>query len=152
MGQVICSESGSSTVCQWCPCGDPHELGVTCGVRKQHCAGTECIPVEPVVPEAPVTSPVLSGAPTAKEVPVWEATPTRTGDEVYLSIKDLAAMLSVSVKVVQKWSYQHRLPGRVCLGGRCVRYSRRAIEQALSSGTLLQPARQKAARNNQESE
>jgi len=55
----------------------------------------------------------------------------------YLSHEQLAIKLSLPLRTIRKWSYLRRLPGRVTLSPRCVRYDRLAIEKALNSGSLL---------------
>ena len=60
-----------------------------------------------------------------------------TVESEYLSHSDLARKLSVPLKTIRKLSYLRRLPGRVSIGLRCVRYNRMAIERALNSGSLL---------------
>ena len=55
----------------------------------------------------------------------------------YLSHEQLAGMLNMSVRTIRKLSYSRRLPGRLQIGLRCVRYHRQAIERALNSGSLL---------------
>ena len=60
-----------------------------------------------------------------------------TGKE-YLKAKDLATKLDVSVKAVQKWTAQHRIP---CVKiGYHWRYPVVEIEKRLLSGQLLSPA------------
>jgi len=65
------------------------------------------------------------------------STDPKTTEPEYLSHEDLANMLSMPLKTVRKLSYLRRIPGRVSVGLRCVRYSRLAIERALNSGSLL---------------
>jgi len=60
-----------------------------------------------------------------------------TVESEYLSHSDLARKLSLPLKTIRKLSYLRRLPGRVSIGLRCVRYNRLAIEKALNSGSLL---------------
>jgi len=55
----------------------------------------------------------------------------------YLSHAEIAKKLSLPLRTIRKWSYLRRLPGRVSLGPRCIRYDRQAIERALNSGSLL---------------
>jgi predicted DNA-binding transcriptional regulator AlpA len=55
----------------------------------------------------------------------------------YLSHAQLAQKLALPLRTIRKWSYLRRLPGRVALGPRCVRYDRLTIERALNSGSLL---------------
>jgi predicted DNA-binding transcriptional regulator AlpA len=55
----------------------------------------------------------------------------------YYSHEQLAVKLAMPVKTIRKLSYLRRLPGRVQIGLRCVRYNRMAIERALNSGSLL---------------
>jgi hypothetical protein len=55
----------------------------------------------------------------------------------YLSHEQLAGMLNMSIRTIRKLSYLRRLPGRVQIGMRCVRYHRLTVLKALNSGSLL---------------
>ncbi len=54
----------------------------------------------------------------------------------YLTGKQLAGKLNVSIKAVVKWTAAHRLPGAYKIG-RVWRYQWREIEKKLLSGSLL---------------
>jgi hypothetical protein len=62
--------------------------------------------------------------------------PGATGEPEYLSGKQLAGKLNVSIKAVVKWTAARRLPG-ACKMGRVWRYQWREIEKKLLSGNLL---------------
>jgi excisionase family DNA binding protein len=53
----------------------------------------------------------------------------------YFTPKELAVKLNVSLKAVQKWTYQRKLP--MVKIGRLNRYSRIEIEKRLLNGNLL---------------
>jgi len=55
----------------------------------------------------------------------------------FITHEQLAQKLAIPLRTIRKWSYLRKLPGRVSLGPRCVRYDRMAIERALNSGSLL---------------
>jgi len=60
-----------------------------------------------------------------------------TNEPEYLDCQQLAGKLNVALKTVRKWAYLRRIPGRVALGPRCVRFNRQAVERALNSGAFL---------------
>jgi excisionase family DNA binding protein len=58
-----------------------------------------------------------------------------TGEPEYLTGKQLAGKLNVSLKAIIKWTALKRLPA--CKMGRIWRYPRREIEKRLLTGNLL---------------
>ena len=61
---------------------------------------------------------------------------TATAPE-FLSHEDLAHLLNLPLKAVRKYSYLRRIPGRIAIGSRCVRYRKSDVMLALNSGSLL---------------
>jgi excisionase family DNA binding protein len=66
---------------------------------------------------------------TAEQINLPASTP-------FLTIADLAAMLRVDRRTVERWASSGRIPtsARVQLGPRAVRYRREAIEQWIAAG------------------
>ena len=56
----------------------------------------------------------------------------------YLTAKQLAKKLNMSIKSITKWTAQHRIPGAVKMGYHW-RYSSTEISKRLLSGQLLSP-------------
>jgi hypothetical protein len=61
---------------------------------------------------------------------------TATAEPEYLTGRQLAAKVNVSLKAVTTWTAAHRLPGAYKMG-RVWRYQWREIEKQLLSGNLL---------------
>jgi hypothetical protein len=61
---------------------------------------------------------------------------TQTAAQEYLSPKELAAKLHVSLKSITNWTQARRIPGQIKIGG-IWRYSVLEIEKALFAGQFL---------------
>lgn len=65
---------------------------------------------------------------------------TTAAEPEYLTPRQLAGKVNVSLKAVTKWTQARRLPA--CKMGRVWRYPAREIEKRLLSGSLLYDKRQ----------
>jgi predicted DNA-binding transcriptional regulator AlpA len=60
-----------------------------------------------------------------------------TVEKQFLTVAELASILSVSEKAVRIWTQNGAMPGVVRIGRRCLRYRTATIEKAITSGQLL---------------
>jgi len=91
---------------------------------------------------SPAVLPLTHAEPAAASSPQQVAAATLTAGvppALLLTTDELAALLRVSRRQIERWSASGRIPGRVNLPGRAVRWTRQVILDWLASGCPAPP-------------